>query len=290
MGNLEQALQSTKPIYTAEITPPKGPGIKKLLTLANLLKPYVTAINLTDCQRALVRMSSLAASKVLLDNGIEPVYQLTCRDRNSIALQSDCMGAAALGIPNILCLTGDPVKVGDNPTAKPVFEMESLGQLELLSYLQKGTDKCGHKMNRKTKLHIGAVVNPTLKNRSQLQRMQKKLELGARFFQTQANYDLEDYVAFLQEARKLPTKILAGVLILNSAEIADYIHTQIPGIQVPANLLNEMKSSKDPLKTGLEFAVTTMKAVAPYVDGFHMMTIRQEELIPPVIETYQKAL
>lgn len=288
MGRLADKLLADEFVLTAEITPPKGAGTKKLLRHAELVAPFVDAINLTDCQRALVKMSSLAAAKVLLEQGFEPVYQLTCRDRNSIALQSDLMGATALGIPNVLCLTGDPVKVGDSPSSKSVFEVEAVRLLELLGNLQRGQDGSGEKMNAPTKLFVGAVVNPTLASgASQLARMEKKKAAGARFFQTQANYDLDDFHGFLQQTRPLGTKVLAGVLVLHSAEIATYIHENIPGIRVPAPLLEGFRTATDPESFGIEYAVETMRRVRDVCDGFHLMTVRKEELIPQVMERYR---
>ena len=287
MNSLAQKLLSGKKTLTAEITPPKGAGIKKLLSHAKLIQPFVDAINITDCQRALVKMSSLAAAKVLLDHGHEPVYQLTCRDRNSIALQSDLMGAGALAIPNILCLTGDPVKAGDNPGAKSVFEFESVKLLHLVQQLQNGRDGSGHKMNLATKFFVGAVVNPTLLgNSGQWARMEKKIEAGAKFFQTQANYDNDDFRNFLQEARRLNTKVLAGILVLHSYEIARYIHENIPGIRVPDAVLERFRTASNSESCGIDFAVEQMLALEDVADGFHVMTVREEELIPKVMETY----
>lgn len=287
MSRLKAKLASGEKTITAEITPPKGIGVKKLLQHAELVAPLVDAINLTDCQRALVKMSSLAASKVLLDNGVEPVFQLTCRDRNRIALQSDLMGAAALGIPNLLCLTGDPVKVGDHPDSKPVFEIESTQLLNLVGHLQNGRDRAGNKMNKATKFFVGAVVNPTLsQNAGQFARMEKKIEGGASFFQTQANYDLEDFRAFLRESRRLGTKILAGILVLHSHEIAYYIHENIPGIRLPDAVL--ARFAKDPAseEIGIDFAVETMRYLEADCDGFHLMSVRNEEILPRVLERY----
>jgi methylenetetrahydrofolate reductase (NADPH) len=282
MSRLSDKFHSGVPVITAEITPPKGAGIKKLCKHAELLAPHVDAINITDCQRALVKMSSLAACKVLLERGVEPVFQLTCRDRNSIALQSDLMGAWALGIPNLLCLTGDPVKVGDSPKSKSVFEVEATALLEIVGKLQKGTDNESNKMNAPTKFFVGAVVNPTLSS-NQLDRMQKKIDRGAQFFQTQANYDLEDFHGFLLAAKKMNVKILAGVLVLHTYEIAAYIHENIPGISVPNSVLERFKNSTDARETGIQVAVETMKALRDVCDGFHLMTIREEELIPEVL-------
>ena len=286
MSLLSEKLTSGQKVVTAEITPPKGAGIKKLVQHAQLLKPVVDAINITDCQRALVKMSSMAACRVLMDNGVEPVFQLTCRDRNTIALQSDLMGAGALGIPNLLCLTGDPVKAGDNPNSKSVFELESVRLLELVGNLQGGRDGSGHKMNAPTKFFVGAVVNPTVNVGNQLDRMRKKIESGARFFQTQANYDNEDFRQFLIKAREMNTRVLAGILILHSFEIATYIHENIPGIRMPVDLLKRFEQSTNREKFGIDFAVETMLRLEDVCDGFHLMTVREEALIPKVLETY----
>lgn len=287
MGRLQEKFSKGEFVITAEIAPNKGAGIKKFTEHAKILGPIVDALNVTDCQRSLVRMSSLAASRILLDLGYEPVYQLTCRDRNAIALQSDLMGASALGIHNLLCLTGDPVKAGDHPTSKSVFEVETLGLLKLVKHLQTGTDAQGNKLNAKTKFYTGAVVNPTTASQnSQLHRLQKKMEGGAEFFQTQANYDLDDFEAFLREAQALNTKIMAGVLLLHSYEVASFINEHIPGISVPQNILERFRTSTDQLQTGLDFAVETMKRMRPYVQGFHLMTIRNEEQVPRLLELY----
>lgn len=290
MGRLAEKLAEKKRVITAEITPPKGAGIKKLLAHAELLRPLVDAINITDCQRALVKMSSLAASRVLLDHGMEPVFQLTCRDRNLIALQSDLMGASALGIRNLLCLTGDPVKAGDCPESKSVFDVESVRLLNIVQKLQSGRDFHDQKMNAATKFFVGAVVNPTLRSGgSQLTRMEKKAQAGAKFFQTQANYDLEDFRAFLLECRRVAVPVLAGVLILHSGEMAHYIHDHLPGVNVPQPVLDQFHTGESGETVGIDFAVQTMLKLEDVCDGFHVMSVRAEHLIPLVLEKYYAA-
>jgi methylenetetrahydrofolate reductase (NADPH) len=287
MGQLQEKLAQHQRVITAEISPPKGAGVKKLKENIALLKPWVTAINVTDCQRALVRMASWAVCKILLDSGAEPVFQLTCRDRNSIALQSDLMGASALGIPNLLCLTGDPVKVGDSPDSKSVFELESLKLLQLVSKLQKGRDSHELKMNAPTRFFVGAVVNPTLKgSNGQLERMKKKIGHGASFFQTQANYDIDDFASFLKSAQEFQVPVLAGILILHSAEVANYIRANLPGIQMPDEIAVQLNNSKDQEAEGIQIAVNSMLKLEHLCAGFHLMTIRQESLIPKVVEQY----
>lgn len=287
MGRLQEKLLRKEAVITAEISPPKGPGIRKLKENIQLVGPHVDAINITDCQRAIVRMASWAACKVILDLGFEPVFQLTCRDRNSIALQSDLMGAAALAIPNLLCLTGDPVKAGDSPNSKSVFEMESLKLLQLTSKLQTGYDDQNHKMNASTRFFVGAVINPTLRgSQSQLERMKKKIDAGASFFQTQANYDCEDIKEFLRSSKDFRTPVLVGILVLHSLEVAQYIHKNIPGIQLPSSILQRLEKSANPEQEGINMAIETMLDLAPFCSGFHVMTIRKETLIPQVVKGY----
>lgn len=291
MGILRDRLAKKERVITAEISPPKGAGIKKLCEQIQLVSPHVTAINITDCQRAIVRMSSWAACKIIMDLGAEPVFQVTCRDRNSIALQADLMGASALGIPNVLCLTGDPVKAGDSPDSRSVFEYESIKLLQTASRLQQGRDAQNLKMNAPTRFFLGSVVNPTLKgSQGQLDRMKKKLAAGALFFQTQANYDVQDFASFLRQTRDLNTPILAGILVLHSAEIARLIHDKIPGIQLPEDIIQRMESSSNPEQEGIQMAIDTMLELKDLCAGFHVMTIRRETLIPSVVKGFYERL
>lgn len=285
MGLLRDKLRNNEPVLTAEISPPKGPGIRKLKENIEQLKPWVTAINITDCQRSIVRMASWAACKVILEQGAEPVLQVTGRDRNSIAIQADLMGSFGLGIRNVLFLTGDPVKAGDSPHSKPVFELESLKLLELASQLGQGKDGSSLKMNSAARFFKGAVVNPSLAgSTSQLERMKKKVQAGASFFQTQANYDTQDFRNFLTESRPLKVPVLAGILILHSADIATYIHKNIPGIRLPQEIITRLETASDPVREGIQMAVESMRQLKDYCAGFHLMTIRQEHLIPQVIQ------
>ena len=287
MAKLKQKLEQKEFVLTAEISPPKGAGTKRLKEHIQSISPHVTAINITDSQRSVVRMASWAACKIIMDCGSEPIYQVTCRDRNAIALQSDLMGASALGIPNLLCLTGDPVKVGDHPSSKSVFEMESVGLLKMVESLQSGKDSQDNKLNAPTRFFVGAVVNPTLQGGgSQFERMKKKCESGAQFFQTQANYDLEDLGRFLQSAKELRRPILVGVLVLHSAEIAHFIHKNIPGIQLPSPVLQRMEQSNNPEQEGIRIALETMQTLKFHCAGFHLMTIRKEYLIPQLVKGF----
>lgn len=291
MGILQDRLSKRQRVITAEISPPKGAGTKKLRELISLISPHVTAINITDCQRAIVRMASWAACKIIMDCGTEPVLQVTCRDRNSIALQADLMGASALGIPNVLCLTGDPVKVGDHPDSRSVFEYESVKLLQTVSSLQKGRDAQNLKMNAPTRFFLGAVVNPTVKGSTgQIDRMKKKIAAGASFFQTQANYDTDDFCSFLKLTQDVNTPILAGILVLHSKEIAHFIHRNIPGIQLPPSILERMDVSSNPEAEGIEIAIESMLALKDLCAGFHVMTIRRESLIPKIVKGFHERI
>ncbi|NBX76941.1 MAG: methylenetetrahydrofolate reductase [Proteobacteria bacterium] len=291
MSLLRDRLSEKKTVITAEISPPKGAGIKKLREHIQLVSPHVTAINITDCQRSIVRMASWAACKIIMDLGAEPVLQVTCRDRNSIALQADLMGASALGIPNVLCLTGDPVKVGDSPDSRSVFEFESVKLLQTASNLQKGRDAQNLKMNAPTRFFLGSVVNPTIKGGlGQLERMKKKIAAGACFFQTQANYDFEDFCSFLRLANDLEKPILAGILVLHTPDIARFINENIPGIQLPHSIIERLENAPDPEKEGIELAIHSMMQLKDYCAGFHIMTIRREPLIPLVVKGFYERL
>jgi len=222
-----------------------------------------------------------------MDLGVEPVFQLTCRDRNSIALQADLMGASALGISNVLCLTGDPVKVGDSPESRSVFEYESIKLLQTASNLQKGRDAQNLKMNAPTRFFLGSVVNPTVKgNLGQLERMKKKVAAGACFFQTQANYDNEDFYSFLRLSQDINTPILAGILVLHSADIARFINKNIPGIQLPQSIIKRLEEASSPEEEGIKIAIESMLQLKDFCAGFHIMTIRREPLIPTLVKGF----
>jgi methylenetetrahydrofolate reductase (NADPH) len=291
MSLLRDRLTQKKLVITAEVSPPKGAGIKKLREHIQLISPHVTAINITDCQRSVVRMASWAACKIIMDLGAEPVLQVTCRDRNSIALQADLMGASALGIQNVLCLTGDPVKVGDSPDSRSVFEYESIKLLQTASNLQRGRDAQNLKMNAPTRFVLGSVVNPTARGGlGQLERMKKKIAAGAIFFQTQANYDIEDFCSFLRLTQDVDTSILAGILVLHSPDIAHFINENIPGIQLPKSVIKRLENSSDPEKEGIEIAIESMLQLKDHCAGFHVMTIRREPLIPLVVKGFYERI
>ena len=267
--------------------PPRGGSPLRSLKIAQLLKDKLHAVNLTDGLRAVLRMCSLAMSKLLLENGIEPVMQISCRDRNKIALQSDILGANALGIKNILCITGDSVKAGDQHDAKAVHEFESVRLLQQIQAFNKGIDPTlGKLSDKKTLIFAGAAADPSCKNQRSLEnRMRKKKEAGARFIQTQMVMDKENLIEFCEKiSRPLEIPVIAGVFLLKSYKNALFINKYVPGANIPENILNRLKDSKDPLKEGIQIAAEQAQDFIKIASGIHIMAVKAEHLIPEILE------
>ena len=281
----KEKLQAGKFIVTSEIGPPKGIDIGQLLEDAELIRNRVDAINVTDLQSSVMRLGSLAVSSLLKHHGFEPIYQLTCRDRNRLALQSDLLSAAALGIENILILTGDHPASGDHPEAKPVFDLDSVQLLQVAKTLASGADMKGNKLvGPSPKFCLGAVVNPGADPlEPQIIKMEKKIAAGAEFFQTQAVYDLKIFENFLNKAKHLKTKIIAGIVLLKSAGMARYMNQNVAGVSVPDNLIKEMEEAKDKSAVSVEIASRLIKDLRPICDGVHIMPIGLDKLVPRVL-------
>ena len=286
-SNLRRAAQNKDFLITAEVTPPKGGDPQRMLGVAEKLKGRVHAVNITDGSRAVLRMSSLAASVLLLQNGIEPVCQVACRDRNAIGLQADLMGAHALGINNILALTGDPVKAGDHPKAKSVFDFESVRLLKVISKLNHGVDFNDKPLpDEATDLFVGAAVDPQLKSWSGLQkRFERKLEAGAQFFQSQLITDFDRLDKFMtQVAAGTDKPILAGIFLLKSAKNANFINRYVPGVNIPQDTIDRLAAAADPLQEGVKIAAEQVKIAKDICQGVHMMAIKREDLIPEILD------
>ncbi len=285
--SFRSAVQAKDFLITAEVTPPKGGNPQRMLEMAKTLKGRVHAVNVTDGSRAVLRMSSLAASVVLLQNGIEPICQMACRDRNSIALQADLMGAHALGINNILALTGDPVKAGDHKEARGVFEVESIRLLKLIDKLNQGLDANNKTLpDAATDLFVGAAVDPQLKSWSGLQkRFERKLEAGAQFFQSQLITDFERLDKFMSQIAATTDKpILAGIFLLKSAKNAAFINRCVPGVNIPQDIIDRLAASPEPLQEGIKIAAEQVKLAQQVCHGVHMMAVKREELIPQILD------
>ena len=292
-SKLQETLEKKSKVITAELMPPRGGSPVRSLKIAQLLKDKVHAVNITDGSRAVMRMCSLAMSKLLLENGIEPVMQISCRDRNKIALQSDILGANALGIKNILCITGDSVKAGDQQNAKAVHEFESVRLLQQIQAFNKGIDPTlGELSDKKTHLFAGAAADPSCRNQRSLEtRMRKKKEAGAGFIQTQMVMERENLMEFCEKiSNPLEIPVIAGVFLLKSYKNALFINKYVPGANIPENIINRLKNAKDPLQEGIQIAAEQAKDYINIADGVHLMAVKAEHLIPEILKKAELTL
>ena len=283
---LQRALASGQPALTAEVMPPRGGDPSRSLSAAQALRGWVHAVNVTDGSRAVMRMSSLALCRLLLDAGIEPVLQLACRDRNRIALQSELLGAHALGVRNLLCLTGDPVRAGDQPGARPVNELEAVRLLQLVQQFNGGQDPVqGELPDGPTDLFAGAAADPQSASWSGLKsRLLRKKQAGARFVQTQMVMDAEALKRFVGElATPLDLPVLAGVFLLKSARNAAFINRVVPGAKIPQSVIDRLDAAADPAAEGVAIAAEQVANYLQIAQGVHLMAIKAEERIPAIL-------
>jgi methylenetetrahydrofolate reductase (NADPH) len=286
VSKLKQALEGGQFVATGEIGPPKGVALDKCLHDADMLRDHVVAVNVTDLQSAVLRIGSLAVSTKLVERGLEPVYQLTCRDRNRLALQSDLLSAWALGIENVLCLTGDHPVLGDHTEAKPVYDLDSVQLLKAASSLNQGYDMAGHELESRPGFFLGAVVTPGAEPlEPQIIKMKKKIEAGARFFQTQAIYEPEKFESFMSQVQKFKVPIIAGIVVLKGAAMAKFMNANVAGINVPESIIEEMEETKkeDRKKKAVEITARTIQQVKPLCQGVHIMPLGWDELVPEII-------
>jgi 5,10-methylenetetrahydrofolate reductase len=284
MNKLCQKLKENKFVITAELFPPKGVDISDLMRRADLIGKIVDGINVTDNQRASMRLGSLAISRLLKEKGYEPILQMACRDRNRIALQSDLLSAYVLGIENVLVISGDHNSIGEYKDAKAVYDLDSVQLLQAARTLETGVDLAGKKLKGSPKFCLGAVVNPTADPIDlQIIMMEKKIRAGAFFFQTQPVYDIEKYKIFLDKTRHLNAKILPGVILLKSAQFIQFM-SQLPGVNIPAQTALRIEKASDPLKEGINICAETIRELKKFADGVHIMAIGMEEHIPEILE------
>jgi methylenetetrahydrofolate reductase (NADPH) len=284
---LQQALDQGRFAITAEVMPPRGGDPARTLEAARALSGWVDAVNVTDGSRAVMRMSSLAMCRLLLDEGIEPVLQLACRDRNRIALQADLLGAHALGLRNLLCLTGDPVRAGDQPRARAVNELEAVRLLQLVAQFNAGVDPVlGPLPDGPTALFAGAAADPQSPSWSGLRRrVERKKAAGARFIQTQMVTDAAALRRFVEEiAAPLQLPVLAGVFLLKSAKNAAFINRVVPGVHIPQAVIDRLASAADPAAEGIAIAAEQVQTYRNLAQGVHLMAIKAEERIPAILE------
>ncbi|MBI5873910.1 MAG: methylenetetrahydrofolate reductase [Candidatus Omnitrophica bacterium] len=282
----KEKLRLDKFIITSEVGPPKGISLDKILEEIGPIKDRIDAVNVTDLQSSVMRMGSFAASIILKKHGFEPIFQMACRDRNRLALQSDALSAAAFGIENILALTGDHPSLGDHPQAKPVFDLDSVQLIEALRTLEKGVDSNGNKLvGQAPKFCVGAVVNPGADPlEPEIIKMEKKLEAGAEFFQTQAVFDIKVFEAFLKSCAYLKAKVFAGIVLLKSEKMARYMNDNVPGVSVPEEIVKEMAGAQDKKAKCIEISVRLIKELKGMCGGIHIMPIGFYSAVGPILD------
>ena len=284
MSHLKAALESGRFVVTSELTPPKGTDLGSLLEKAERLRHLVAAFNLTDSHAARMAMAPMAAARRLLDRGMEPIVQMTSRDRNRIALQADMLGAHALGVRNLVFMGGDPPANGDHPDAKPVFDVPSSVLIRTASALGRGEDLMGNALAGPAEFLLGAVVNPGAADLDdELRRLDEKREAGARFFQTQAVYDPGAYERFVRAVDGMELRLLTGVIPLKSPKMAEYMNSKVPGITIPGALIREIGDAGDRRAASVEIAARIIRKVRPLASGVHIMAIGWEDLIPDIM-------
>ncbi len=286
--SLKSLLEAEKSVITAEVGPLKGTDINEIGEVAELLLGRVTAANVTDQQSSVMRLGSLATCHLLKDKGLEPVFQMTCRDRNRLALQSDLLSAHVLGIENVLSLTGDLPSLGDHPQAKPVYDLDSVQLLWVIKRLNEGYDMVGNELQGKTNFFPGAVVNPGADSGAafelQLIKMEKKIAVGARFFQTQAVFDPDAFAKFMKRVEGFGVPILAGVIPLKSVGMARFMNKNVSGVFVPEELIDKMAKAEDKAATGMDIAANLVKELKDICQGVHLMAIGWEKRVPAILD------
>lgn len=288
ISSFKKALDSGKFVVTCEVAPPKGTNLEQTAHHIELLKDKVDAMNLTDHQSSVMRYPSIGGALMVKEMGGEPILQMTCRDRNRLALQAELLFAASRGIHNVLCLTGDSVMLGDHKEAKAVFDLDSSQLLAAVRTLEKGKDLGGNDLDGSPALCAGAIVTPEANPlEPQLIKFEKKIEAGAEFIQTQAVYDLDKFKSFMDYARQFPVKILVGIILLTSAPMARFMNKNIAGVNVPQPLIDEMANAPKGrvIAKGIEIAGRMIKKIHTenICDGVHIMAIGKEELVPEIM-------
>ncbi len=288
LSDLQKKVEAGDFAVTGEIGPPKGVNVDKCMEEAEkYLKDTCTAVNVTDNQSSVMRFGSLAGCRMLIDRGLEPVLQMVCRDRNSIALQSDALSAYGLGIRNVLAITGDHQSLGDHPQAAGVFDLDSVSLLRTLSLLEQGKDASGGELDGVPTFFKGAVVTPCSDPiEPQLIKMEKKIEAGAQFFQTQAVYDIKQFETFMKKVEQFKVPVLAGQVILKSVGMARFMNANVAGVQVPETLIQELKKDKEATKsgkTGAAICADFLKEAKAMCQGAHLMTLGWDHIVPDII-------
>ncbi len=283
---LSEAIIKKKFIVTCELAPPKGTDVSSLIEISSKLNGLVDAVNLTDGQGGNMRMCPLAASVYVLKNNVDVIWQLTCRDRNRIALQADCLGASALGIKNVLPMRGDDPKSGDNPDAKPVFELDTTELIKTISKLNQGLDMSDKELKGKTDLLIGCTAHPNAPDlQKQKETLQQRFDIGASFIQTQICYEIDQLKKFIDSLGELAKKTIIGITPLKGLKMANYMNEKVFGVSVPQNIMERLEKSQDQRQEGLNIAKEIIEQLKKTnIGGVHIMAVGQENELPQIIQ------
>lgn len=286
--SLKSKLEAGEFVVTSEIGPLKGTDTTEIKEVAELLRGRVVAANVTDQQSSVMRLGSLATCYLIKETGLDPVFQMTCRDRNRIALESDLLSAWVLGVENVLSITGDLPAMGDHPQAKPVYDIDAVQLLEVIKGLNEGHDMVGNELQGKPSFFPGAVVNPGADTEAafelQLIKMEKKISAGARFFQTQAIYDVDVFARFMKRVEGFGVPILAGIIPLKSAGMAKFMNKNVAGVSVPQEMIDQLAQTEDKVRTGIEIAARLMKELKDMCQGIHVMPIGWDKKVPAILD------
>jgi methylenetetrahydrofolate reductase (NADPH) len=283
-SRLARKLVADEFVITAEVAPPKGCDVSSLMQAAACVAPFVDAVNVTDNQGANMRMTPLVAAGMLVREGIEPILQLTCRDRNRLALQSDLLGAAALGIRNILALTGDDIGCGDHHQGRAVFDLDSVLLLQTIGAMNQGQDMNGAPLAGPTGFFVGAAAAPEVEPFAVTRpKLARKALAGARFFQTQAVFDPQRLTMFCDTVRPSGVRVIAGILVIKSARMAEFINRHIPGLKVPQAVVERLKVAADPAAEGVRIASELAVQCRNICHGVHIMAMGHDEVVPEIV-------
>lgn len=285
LQTFSESLKSGEFVVTTELNPPKGTDLRPLLRRAEALMGMAHAFNVTDSAGANMTMAPIAAAHLMLDRGIEPILQVTGRDRNRIALEGEILAAAALGVQNVLCMSGDPPGRGDHPDAKGVFDLKAETLLEAVTAMNAGADMYGNDLKGAPSVFAGAVANPGADDLdTELARMEEKVGAGAAFFQTQAVYDAASFERFMESARGFGMPVLAGMIVLKSGPMARFLNDKLPGVTVPQGIIEEMDTADDKAAAGVRIAARLISEVRGMCNGVHIMAIGWEARIPAILK------
>lgn len=284
--SLREGINSSKFIITCELAPPKGTDVSNIISLANSLKNIVDAVNLTDGQGGNMRMCPLAAATFLLREEVDVIWQITCRDRNRIALQADCLGASAIGIRNILPMRGDDPTSGDHPEAKGVFDLDTTELIKVLIKLNGGFDMSGKELKGKTDFLVGCTAHPNAPDlKKQRETLEQRFEIGAGFIQTQICYEVDQVKRFIDSIGDLATKTILGVTPLKGVKMANFMNEKVFGVTVPQGIMHRLESAKDEHLEGLNIAKEIVDEVKKTsIGGIHVMAVGQESKLPEIIK------